>query len=116
MTEWMLRGGPLMLVLLALGLVLYALLVRLSVHALLRQPPPPGTFVIPRTLILVAPLLGLLGTVTGVIESFDALVDRGTGLGEGIGIALRTTQYGLTIAAPALLWERGLSRWARQEA
>jgi biopolymer transport protein ExbB len=52
----------------------------------------------------LAPLLGLLGTVVGLIESFDALGGRtaGTGKGEalahGISLALMTTAFGLAIA------------------
>lgn len=52
----------------------------------------------------LAPLLGLLGTVVGMIESFDALGGRtaGTGKGEalahGISLALMTTAFGLFIA------------------
>jgi biopolymer transport protein ExbB len=53
----------------------------------------------------LAPLLGLLGTVIGMIESFDALGGRtaaGTGKGEalahGISLALMTTAFGLFIA------------------
>jgi biopolymer transport protein ExbB len=53
----------------------------------------------------LAPLLGLLGTVVGLIESFDALANRtatGVGKGEalahGISLALMATAFGLFIA------------------
>jgi biopolymer transport protein ExbB len=65
-----------------------------------------------------APLLGLLGTVTGIIETFDTLkklgsdVDMGM-LSGGIGKALITTAAGLVIAIPALLAHGLLSRKAR---
>jgi biopolymer transport protein ExbB len=55
----------------------------------------------------IAPLLGLLGTVTGMIETFDAITLYGTGnprpLAEGISEALITTQAGLIVALPTLL-------------
>lgn len=65
----------------------------------------------------VAPLLGLLGTVTGMIETFDSITQFGTGdprlLSEGIAIALVTTELGLVVAIPTLLLGSVLSTWAR---
>jgi biopolymer transport protein ExbB len=65
----------------------------------------------------VAPLLGLLGTVTGMIETFDSITQFGTSdprlLSEGIAIALVTTELGLVVAIPALLLGSLLSAWAR---
>lgn len=50
----------------------------------------------------LAPLLGLLGTVIGMIESFEAIggggVDKGAALAHGISLALGTTAFGLIIA------------------
>jgi len=65
-----------------------------------------------RAFVVVAPLLGLLGTVTGIIETFDSILRGGyvVEMGEGIRKALLTTQYGLAIAAPGLLAERILLR------
>ena len=64
----------------------------------------------------VAPLLGLLGTVTGMITTFDIITEFGTGdpklLSGGISIALVTTEIGLAIAIPALLMGNVLSGWA----
>jgi biopolymer transport protein ExbB len=55
----------------------------------------------------VAPLLGLLGTVLGMIETFHVISDVGTGnaraLAGGISVALVTTQTGLLVAIPGLL-------------
>lgn len=55
----------------------------------------------------VAPLLGLLGTVTGMISTFDVITEFGTGdpklLSGGISEALVTTELGLIVAIPALL-------------
>jgi len=63
-----------------------------------------GTILI---LAAVAPLLGLLGTVTGMITTFDVISEFGTGnaraLASGISEALVTTQSGLVVAVPGLL-------------
>ena len=65
----------------------------------------------------VSPLLGLLGTVTGMISTFDVITEFGTGdpklLSGGISIALVTTKLGLTVAIPALMAGSLLSAWAR---
>lgn len=64
----------------------------------------------------VAPLLGLLGTVTGMIATFDIITEYGTGdpklLAGGISIALVTTELGLIVAIPLLLVGNLLSGWA----
>lgn len=67
-------------------------------------------------LAAVAPLLGLLGTVTGMIATFDIITEFGTGdpklLAGGISIALVTTELGLIVAIPALLFGNLLTGWA----
>ncbi len=64
----------------------------------------------------VAPLLGLLGTVTGMISTFDIITEFGTGdpklLSSGISVALVTTELGLIVAIPNLLFGSLLSAWA----
>jgi len=59
------------------------------------------------TIAAVAPLIGLLGTVTGMIEVFDTIAKTGGGqaaeLSSGISQALITTASGLVVAIPALL-------------
>ncbi len=67
-----------------------------------------------RACIVIAPLLGLLGTVTGMIETFATILQGGhvSEMSVGIRKALLTTQYGLAIAAPGLLAERVLLRRA----
>jgi len=64
----------------------------------------------------VSPLLGLLGTVTGMISTFDIITEFGTGdpklLSGGISIALVTTQLGLIVAIPAVLLGTMLNSWA----
>ncbi len=55
----------------------------------------------------ISPLLGLLGTVTGIISTFDIITEFGTGdpkmLSGGISEALVTTELGLIVAIPTLL-------------
>jgi biopolymer transport protein ExbB/TolQ len=65
-----------------------------------------------RACVVVAPLLGLLGTVTGIVETFQSILQGGyvTEMSRGIYKALRTTQYGLVIAACGLLGEQMLLR------
>jgi biopolymer transport protein ExbB len=63
----------------------------------------------------VAPLLGLLGTVAGMIETFDSLADqalfsRGGGIAAGVSQALFTTQMGLVVAIPGAIVGRLLAR------
>lgn len=69
-----------------------------------------------RTIAAVAPLLGLLGTVTGMIATFDVITEYGTGdpkrLSGGISQALVTTELGLAVAIPTLLLHTLLNRWA----
>ena len=66
----------------------------------------------------VAPLLGLLGTVTGMIATFDIITEFGTGdpklLSGGISIALVTTELGLIVAIPLLLLGNMLNGWAER--
>lgn len=63
----------------------------------------------------VAPLLGLLGTVTGMIATFDTITEFGTGnpklLSGGISEALVTTMFGLVVAIPTLLVGQVLGSW-----
>jgi biopolymer transport protein ExbB len=60
-----------------------------------------------KVLSVAAPLLGLLGTVTGMIQTFQAITLFGTGdpklMAAGISQALVTTVLGLTVAIPLLL-------------
>jgi CBS domain-containing protein len=64
-----------------------------------------------------APLLGLLGTVTGIITTFKMITVFGSGdvktLSGGISEALITTMFGLIVAIPSLLLHAFLSRKAR---
>ena len=62
-------------------------------------------------MIAVAPLLGLLGTVGGMIETFEGLgqqqlYTQSGGVAGGIASALLTTQLGLVVSVPALIAAR----------
>ena len=65
-----------------------------------------------------APLLGLLGTVTGIMNTFTLKTVFGTGdpktLSTGISEALITTEFGLYVAIPSLLLYALLSRKAKR--
>lgn len=62
------------------------------------------------TVAAIAPLLGLLGTVIGMIKVFSEIMAQGTGnaavLAGGISEALITTAAGLSVAIPALIMHR----------
>ena len=65
-------------------------------------------------LAAIAPLLGLLGTVTGIIKTFHVITYYGTGdprmMSAGISEALVTTMLGLTAAIPIMIFHSLLSR------
>ena len=66
------------------------------------------------TITVITPLLGLLGTVIGMIKVFSVITAQGVGdpgvLAGGISEALITTAAGLTVAIPSLLFHRFLHR------
>ncbi len=71
--------------------------------------------VLVKTIVSITPLLGLLGTVGGMIETFDSLRDmelfsQTGGIAGGISQALITTQFGLAVAIPGLLVNGYLNR------
>tara|TARA_R110001592_G_scaffold260282_1_gene524748 strand:+ start:76354 stop:77046 length:693 start_codon:yes stop_codon:yes gene_type:complete len=78
------------------------------IHDLEKHLAPLGT------IAAVAPLLGLLGTVIGMIKVFTAIMIEGTGnagiLAGGISEALITTAAGLTVAIPALICHKYFER------
>ena len=68
-----------------------------------------------RTLVAIAPLAGLLGTVTGMIETFDSLASmqlfsRSGGIAGGVAQALVSTQMGLAVSIPGLIVNGILNR------
>jgi biopolymer transport protein ExbB len=66
----------------------------------------------------IAPILGLLGTVLGMMETFNVISLFGTGnakaMAGGISVALVTTQTGLLVAIPGLFLSGWLSRQSRR--
>ena len=70
-------------------------------------------FFILEVIISASPLIGLLGTVTGLVQVFSSISDINQGkdvLAEGIGLALLTTILGLAIAIPTLIGHSYLGR------
>lgn len=65
------------------------------------------------TIAQVSTLLGLLGTVTGMIQAFNVISQQGTGnpasLASGIGQALVTTAAGLIVAIPVVIGQNYLA-------
>jgi biopolymer transport protein ExbB len=64
----------------------------------------------------ISPLIGLLGTVLGMVTVFNAITERGVGnpavLSDGISKALITTIAGLVVGIPALAFHSWFSRRA----
>jgi biopolymer transport protein ExbB len=87
-------------------------------EAILRETAPIETGLgLIKVLFVVAPLLGLLGTVVGMIATFQMITLFGTGdprmMAGGISTALVTTVLGLTVAIPLTLFHSYLQGKAR---
>ncbi len=107
-------GGPVMYFILADSMLLWFLFFRgvfvlhscrdLSLEERVRILK--RIFKMVHTLSIIAPLLGLLGTVMGMVRAFDSMVFLGLGstrsFASGISEALITTQGGLTVAIPGI--------------
>lgn len=84
-------------------------------EAILREVPPMERFLSTLGMLAaIAPLLGLLGTVTGMIDTFQVITQHGTGdprmMSGGISVALVTTMLGLSVAIPIMLAHTLISR------
>lgn len=84
-------------------------------EAILREIPPMERFLSTLGMLAtIAPLLGLLGTVTGMIDTFHVITLHGTGdprlMSGGISEALVTTMLGLSAAIPLMLAQNLLNR------
>ena len=84
-------------------------------EAILKEIPPMERFLSTMGMLAaIAPLLGLLGTVTGMIDTFHVITMHGTGdprmMSGGISEALVTTMLGLSVAIPIMLAHTLLSR------
>ncbi len=130
LTYW-LAGGPLLAPIAAVSVAIWVIVLRLHtwMAAVLRNPATlawmqnqPGlgltrvrsTMQVLAALTAVAPLLGLLGTVIGMVETFTAVArisgDTVDHVADGIRKALITTQFGLVVAIPGVF---GLARLRR---
>jgi biopolymer transport protein ExbB len=84
-------------------------------EAILKEIPPMERYLSTLGMLAaIAPLLGLLGTVTGMIDTFHVITQHGTGdprmMSGGISVALVTTMLGLSVAIPIMLAHTLLSR------
>lgn len=84
-------------------------------EAILREIPPMERFLASLAMLAaIAPLLGLLGTVTGMIDTFHVITQYGTGdprmMSGGISVALVTTMLGLGVAIPIMIVHTLLNR------
>lgn len=87
-------------------------------HTLSLRPQIRRHLAMIAVLAAIAPLLGLLGTVLGMMETFEVIALFGTGnakaMAGGISVALVTTQAGLLVAIPGMLVSAALIRRARR--
>jgi biopolymer transport protein ExbB len=72
-----------------------------------------------KSLVALCPMLGLLGTVTGMIEVFDVMASAGTGnvrgMASGVSKATLPTMAGMVAALSGLLFSVQLERRAKRE-
>jgi biopolymer transport protein ExbB len=72
-----------------------------------------------QTIVKLCPMLGLLGTVTGMIEVFDVLAIAGSGnaraMASGVSKATIPTMAGMVAALSGLYFSVSMERFARQE-
>jgi biopolymer transport protein ExbB len=72
-----------------------------------------------RSLVAICPLLGLLGTVTGMIRVFDVMASLGSGnaraMAAGVSMATIPTMAGMVVALSGLFFSTHLSRRAAFE-
>lgn len=104
------RGGPIMVPILLLSLVIWwiGLTLALGLRRRAARRRAPTTLRTLRTMTGAAPYLGLLGTVSGMMLAFEGLLRNGPGnlrgLSDGIARALVTTQAGLLVALTGMLF------------
>ena len=106
-SEWFVKGGPVMWPILALSVLGLAILVWKALEFRSGRRDAKGLAVV-STIITAEPMLGILGTVTGIMRTFSALNASGgsespLAATAGIGEALITTAAGL-VASLVLLF------------
>ncbi len=86
-----------------------------NIHLAEITPKMEGSLATIAILASLLPMLGLLGTVTGMINVFEVIALHGSGkpdeMADGISQALLTTASGLIIAIPVIFMHHLLSRW-----
>jgi biopolymer transport protein ExbB/TolQ len=106
-------GGPVLWVIALAGVLSWAVIIDMLVAAAFPAGAPavPARLWLLRALAMVSPLLGLLGTVSGIIECFrDLTASNGRHLAAGIAEALVCTAAGLVVAVPAIVAHALFSR------
>jgi biopolymer transport protein ExbB/TolQ len=99
-------GGPVLWVIALCGVLSWAVIIDLLAALALRggSAAVRSRLWLLRALAMVSPLLGLLGTVSGIIECFsDLSATNGRHLAAGIAEALVCTAAGLVVAVPAIV-------------
>ncbi|MBN1422163.1 MAG: MotA/TolQ/ExbB proton channel family protein [Planctomycetes bacterium] len=122
-------GGPVLIPIAAVSIVLWYLIADLAIAASVAHRTSAGArdsafagwrrgIRIVHALIAAAPLLGLLGTIHGLVAAFDVLALSGGApareLSGGIAQALITTEAGLAVAVPALFAVRSIESRLRR--
>lgn len=108
------KGGPVIVMIMALSVVLYWQCFDLLVSVSRARPREDRQEEFARrrvtigAMIAAAPLLGLLGTVSGMARTFESLAENAgqkamENLAGGISEVLLSTESGLAVAIPALL-------------
>lgn len=87
-------------------------------EAILKETPTLERFLtMIKIIAAIAPLMGLLGTVTGMINTFQSMTLFGTGdpklMAGGISQALVTTVLGIVVALPTLFFHSIVAGWSR---
>lgn len=107
------RGGPFLVAIALVGIAAWSLLVHATWCRSAVQAREALRLV--RVCLGIAPLLGLLGTVSGITATFAGLAASGRSdvVAAGVGQALITTLHGLLVAAPGAVALAVVSRVVR---
>jgi biopolymer transport protein ExbB len=92
--------------------------IRECLQVIFREKLRAGVDVI-KVLITIAPLLGLYGTVYGMIEIFDVIAQSGTGdaraMANGISMATLSTMSGMAVAITGLIFRHKIEAMVNQK-
>ena len=125
MVDLFIQGGPVLIIIFTTSLMAWCLSIHcgITLFVLARQHPIDGLLreelmdlhrqlPLLATLASICPLLGLLGTVIGMVKAFSMIaIQNGPDIlmTQGISQALLTTQAGLVVALPLFIFHRILS-------